>query len=400
MRVRVRPYLMAGIAVVAAGSIALPQSVTPPGTPTVRQDTVALTAQTKSFDLLPAALVATRPPTPGTGPTELPKLLAEALEAAPAVTPSASAPQASALALPVLGNAIIEAYDVIMPWVDWGVNLGIYATEWIPVVNWFTPQISIFYYSLIRPVITSAVFNIAYWVGGAISFGQGLSNFFNDTVAAGVNFVNAEIDWFLSFLPPLPPFFPLSAASEAVMAVQGARTAVQIPAAAEAPAAETEESVETPGESIGEPGQTDGELAPTPTEPVEAEPEPEPAAEAPQVPAETDPEPEAPGDTVDPEETEPEAEDPKNLEESENSEGSEDSIEDSKDDEDAADEGAENPAPTKPDTTKPDTTKPDTTKPDTTDTDSADDTAPEKPSDTADKTEKAAKTADKPGSDS
>src|SRR3546814_11450124 len=51
--------------------------------------------------------------------------------------------QVSALALRGLESAIITAYDVIMPWVDWGVKLGIYATQWIPVVNWFPLQISI-----------------------------------------------------------------------------------------------------------------------------------------------------------------------------------------------------------------------------------------------------------------
>ncbi|MGN7781849.1 hypothetical protein ACTJJE_20360 [Mycolicibacterium sp. 22603] len=281
MRLRVRPYLMAGVAVVAAGSISLPSSVTPSSAPTVRHDSVALTAQTRTFDTLPAALVAVRPNAPDAGPTELPKLLAEALDAAPAA-------QASALALPGLGNAIIDAYYTVMPWVDWGVNLAVYATEWIPLVNLLTPQIDIFYYSLIRPIITSAVFNFAYWVGGAIDFGQGLTNFFNESVAAGVNFVNTEIDWFLSFLPPLPPFFPLAAASQAVMAVEGARTAVQIPATPESTPESSDEQQTEPNEST----------ASTPT-PDAATPEastPEPAAPeattpSPQSPVETGPEP-------------------------------------------------------------------------------------------------------------
>ncbi|TQK28422.1 hypothetical protein [Arthrobacter sp. SLBN-53] len=280
MRLRVRPYLMAGVAVVAAGSISLPSSVTPSSAPAVRHDGVALTAQARTFDTLPAALVAVRPSAPDAGPTELPKLLAEALEAAPAT-------QASALALPGLGNAIIDAYYTVMPWVDWGVNLAVYATEWIPLVNLLTPQIDIFYYSLIRPIITSAVFNFAYWVGGSIDFGQGLTNFFNESVAAGVNFVNTEIDWFLSFLPPLPPFFPLAAASQAVMAVEGARTAVQIPAAPDAAAESSDEQQSEPDEpaaSATEPDPT----SPDPTSPDPTTPEPTPA---PQAPVETTPQP-------------------------------------------------------------------------------------------------------------
>lgn len=288
MRLRVRPYLMAGVAVLAAGSISLPTSVTPPSAPAARHDSVALTAQTRSFDKLPTALVTVRPPAPDEAPTEIPKLLAEAFEAAPAAAPSA---QASALAFPGLSNAIIDTYYTVMPWVDWGVNLAVYATEWIPIVNWFTPQFDIFYYSLIRPIITSAVFNIAYWVGGTVSFGDGLANFFNDTVAAGVGFVNAEIDWLLSFLPPLPPFFPFAAAAEAVMEIQGARTAVQIPAPADA---ESAAGTPEPTESVT-PEPTDTDTTPEPTQPVEptVPADPDPAA---QTPAEPAAETEAPAD--------------------------------------------------------------------------------------------------------
>ena len=385
MRLRVRPYLMAGVAVLAAGSIALPTSVPPSGAPAARHDSVALTAQTRAFDTLPAALVTVRPPAPDEAPTEIPKLLAEAFESAPAATPSA---QASALAFPGLSNAIINTYYTVMPWVDWGVNLAVYATEWIPIVNWFTPQFDIFYYSLIRPIITSAVFNIAYWVGGTVSFGEGLANFFNDTVAAGVGFVNAEIDWLLSFLPPLPPFFPLAAAAEAVMEIQGARTAVQIPAAADAEsAAETPEPTETA--TPAEP--TDTETTPEPTQPVEpAVPaDPDPAAPSPAEPAA---ESEAPADG---ELEAPDAEDPKDAGELTGDEdptdvqdekGSEDirdadDIKDSADDKDAGD-GT---------TSQPDKESTD---------DKPADTPTDKPSDkTPDKSEKSEK-ADKPGSDS
>jgi hypothetical protein len=82
MRVRIRPYLMAGMAVVAAGSISAPSAVNPLSTAPTRHDTVALSAQAKPFDPLPAGLVTVPAPAPGSGPAELPKLLAEALETA------------------------------------------------------------------------------------------------------------------------------------------------------------------------------------------------------------------------------------------------------------------------------------------------------------------------------
>jgi hypothetical protein len=277
MRFSARPYLMAGVGIVAAGAIAIPQSVTPPSA-TPRHENVALSAHTQPVN----PLLKQPPPEFATAQAATTLLPAAAFDSTEAMTETldmASA-QVSALALPGLESAIITAYDVIMPWVDWGVNLGIYATQWIPVVNWFTPQISIVYYSLIRPIITSAVFNIAYWVGGTVSFGQGLTNFFNDTVNAGIGFVNAEIDWFLSFLPPFPPFPPFfsSLAAQSTMEVMGARTAVQIPAgvgtgldgvtddeSSTPPADETEETAP----------QTDSETPPA--EPPAEHPAPTPA---------------------------------------------------------------------------------------------------------------------------
>ncbi|WP_304110248.1 hypothetical protein, partial [Mycolicibacterium bacteremicum] len=61
---------MAGVAVLAAGSIALPTSVPPSGAPAARHDSVALTAQTRAFDTLPAALVTVRPPAPDEAPED------------------------------------------------------------------------------------------------------------------------------------------------------------------------------------------------------------------------------------------------------------------------------------------------------------------------------------------
>jgi hypothetical protein len=58
--------------------------------------------------------------------------------------------------------------------------------------------------------VTSAVYNFAYVIGGSIGLVQGVSNVITDSVNAGIGFINAEINWALSFLPPLPPF-PLAA---------------------------------------------------------------------------------------------------------------------------------------------------------------------------------------------
>jgi hypothetical protein len=128
-----------------------------------------------------------------------------------AVTAAAPAPQATLAGFPGLQDAIINGYNLVIPWVDYGVNLAQYAVGWIPVASFFAPQMGIFYYDLIRPIVTSAVFNLAYFIGGSVGLVQGVSNVINDSISAGIGFVNAEINWALSFLPPLPPF-PLAAA--------------------------------------------------------------------------------------------------------------------------------------------------------------------------------------------
>jgi hypothetical protein len=147
-------------------------------------------------------------------------------------------------------------------------------------VNWFTPQISIVYYTLVEPIITSAVFNTAYWVGGAIDFVQGLTNVFNDTVNAGIGFVNAEISWFLSFLPPLPPlpFFPSRRCRRPSWKSRAPAHSVQIEATDELTlTGASSESTES-----GEPG---GEPTPETTEPVTAETPPtEPVTEGEEIP--------------------------------------------------------------------------------------------------------------------
>lgn len=141
------------------------------------------------------------------------------------VTGAAPSAQPALAAFPGLQNAIINGYNLINPWIDYGVNLAQYAVGWIPVVGIFAPQIGIFYYSLIEPITTSAVYNIAYVLGGTIGLGQGISNVINDSINAGIGFVNAEIHWALSFLPPLPPF-PFAAAQTTALKVTAEPTAV------------------------------------------------------------------------------------------------------------------------------------------------------------------------------
>jgi hypothetical protein len=117
----------------------------------------------------------------------------------------------SALATPAafgagsIGDAIENAYLAIEPWVQYGFNLAAYAVGYLPLIGILAPQINFFYY-LFEPIVQSALFNTLDWLGGTITFSQGLSNFWAATTASINSFIQTEINWVLGFLPPLPPF--------------------------------------------------------------------------------------------------------------------------------------------------------------------------------------------------
>jgi hypothetical protein len=108
----------------------------------------------------------------------------------------------AALGLGSIGNAIENAYLAIEPWVQYGVNLAAYAAGF--VIGGLAPQINFFYY-LFEPIVQSALFNTLDWLGGTITFSQGLSNFWAATTASINQFITTEINWVRGFLPPLPP---------------------------------------------------------------------------------------------------------------------------------------------------------------------------------------------------
>jgi hypothetical protein len=270
MNVSARSYVAAGIAALTAGMIAIPTTIEPSAqlSASVEKERVALLAAARSFTApveLPTAFVVLAPQHPGapTAPTNpAPNAVTKALPTA-AAAPTA---QAALAGFPGIQNAIINAYNVINPWVDYGVNLAQYAVGWIPVASFFAPQIGIFYYSLIEPIMTSAVYNTAYVLGGSIGIIQGISNVINDSINAGIGFVNAEINWALSFLPPLPPL-PLAAAQTTALKVAAAPTAQPTTEAADGTVAEKQEpSAATPTEPAG----PEASKSPTPsaTEPA------------------------------------------------------------------------------------------------------------------------------------
>jgi PE family len=121
------------------------------------------------------------------------------------LTNGAAAPVA--LAGNSIATAIENAYNAIEPYVQYAFNLLSYVVGFVPLVGILAPQIN-FLYNLIEPIVQSGLFNILDWLSGSISFGTGLSNFFAATSSSINFFIQTEINWLLSFLPPLPPFPP------------------------------------------------------------------------------------------------------------------------------------------------------------------------------------------------
>lgn len=210
MTVSVRSYLMAGAVAATATAVALtpvqamPGDITVPAHPTSAQQPLSqamvdlLAAAGRMTATLPAPTLPT-PPRPANG-------------IAPAAAVTAT-PTANLLAFPGIQNAIINTYNTVEGWVAYGVSVAEWAAGWVPWVGLLAPQIGMLY-NFGEAIVGSVVYNFAYWVGGNVNLIQGISNVINDSVTAGVNLINAEIDWVLSFLPPLPPL-PFNATADA-----------------------------------------------------------------------------------------------------------------------------------------------------------------------------------------
>ena len=122
------------------------------------------------------------------------------------------------------GDFLIAAYNLIEPYVQWGFELAAWAVSYLPwPIGWLGQQINIAYDSL-EPIAQALVYSVAFLLDGQYDLiVPVLTNGIN---AAVTYFVQGEIAWVLSFLPPLPPGppFPIfpSAAVAPAAAVSGA----------------------------------------------------------------------------------------------------------------------------------------------------------------------------------
>jgi len=205
----VRSYLTIGVATVTAATIAFVPSVKEPAAVASYPRVV----QVASPPIKLAALVQ-----PSVTATNLPDLVFEWLQRI-TVPPSAGATFPTPQLPPVVvGNSVSSfiknTYNAVEPWVQWGFEVAAYALGWVPYVGWLAPQINIFY-NFGEQIVRSITFNIADWIGGQISFVQGLSNVGVDTVNAFIYLANAQLAFWLPPLPPIPPIGPFAAVDSA-----------------------------------------------------------------------------------------------------------------------------------------------------------------------------------------
>lgn len=206
---------------------------------------------------------------------------------APATLPEPIRVTTAAVDLAAAGDVIINTYNALQPWVEWGFELADWGLSFVPGLWWIAPAIDLAYFTA-QPVVESLVYSFAYLIDGNLdliwpTLADGLTS-------AAANFVTFSIEWLYSIVPfpPLPPFFPplpfIAAAAEAGPVAELGRGA-----AAAAAAAEGAEGAEGGEVSAEEPAQVSahasadeptGEPADGPTAEPAAESAAEPAAES------------------------------------------------------------------------------------------------------------------------
>ncbi len=122
------------------------------------------------------------------------------------------------------GERIINGYNAIEPWVQYGVELGAWSVGWLPwPIGLIAPQMNIGY-SAVEPLSRAAVYSVAYAIDGQ-------PELIPPTIKNGIqtsvnNLVQGELSWIASYFPPLPP---LGGAAAVVAPKPAARAAASAP---------------------------------------------------------------------------------------------------------------------------------------------------------------------------
>lgn len=134
------------------------------------------------------------------------------------------------------GDWIINGYNAIEPWIQYGVELGAWAVGWLPwPIGLAGAQLNISYSGL-QPITQALVYSTAYLIDGQFDL---IGPTITEGLQTGVkNFIQGEIAWFASFFPPLPPItFPVLPGAATVPAPTGRAEVLVADSARVAPSA-------------------------------------------------------------------------------------------------------------------------------------------------------------------
>jgi len=257
MTVSARSYLVAGLVAATVGTAAVVQ-VNPAG----RTAVDALSLRSSGFDLTAAVAPLIQPFTAAAlglaDGAARPAPAAAAVVDPSVADPSVADSSAVAAATGSAGEAIINIFNTVEPFVQYGFELTAWAAGYLPwPIGWLGQQINIAY-NTGEPIVQALVYSFAYLIDGQFDLiGPTLAFGFNLAVT---NFVQGEINWVLSFLPPLPPLpppppFPTAAVASraAVSGPAAAATAAPAPTRTEVVATESTENQPTENQPTVDP---------------------------------------------------------------------------------------------------------------------------------------------------
>jgi hypothetical protein len=261
MTVSVRSFLAAGLAAATLSAVV----VVPVSTP--RSDALTLSSGAVTWSSIELSSIESS--------AAIAPLLAPFTSATAAVN---AGPVAAATGS--AGEAIINTFNAVEPFVQYGFELAAWAAGYLPwPIGWLGQQINIAY-NTGEPIVQALVYSFAYLIDGQFDLiGLTLSYGLNLAVT---NFVEGEIAWLLSFLPPLPPLPPPPPFPTAAVASRVAAAAVAARAGSEAVAADADTPVTEAPPDTAPPVDPAPTETPAVTEPVAETPAvTEPVAETP-----------------------------------------------------------------------------------------------------------------------
>jgi hypothetical protein len=183
MEISMRSMRTAGVAAATASAVVFAPTIAAPSVPVPDAHRAAVTLSAAVQPIV-----------------QEPGVMANA-EAA-AASPAVAAADASTLAS---GNAIMNFYGAVEPWVQYGFQLATWAVGYVPIAGYFSGLIMVGFWTG-EPIVESFFQSAQYAVDG--NWGAIPNTLVNGVVQGGYNFVQYGLQWITGYFPPFPPLPP------------------------------------------------------------------------------------------------------------------------------------------------------------------------------------------------